>query len=50
MMNQDDFFAANSEDRDIECELNNWVRPCAPGETINNWTAEEVVQVTLQTE
>ncbi|KAI5387225.1 hypothetical protein KIW84_073389 [Lathyrus oleraceus] len=50
LMNHGDVFAASSEDGDSDCDLNNWVRPCAPGESINNWTAEEVVQVTLQTE
>ncbi|XP_050904196.1 uncharacterized protein LOC127118095 isoform X1 [Lathyrus oleraceus] len=50
LMNHGDVFAASSEDGDSDCDLNNWVRPCAPGETINNWAAEEVVRVTLQTE
>ncbi|KAI5396726.1 hypothetical protein KIW84_062813 [Lathyrus oleraceus] len=50
LMNHGDVFAASNEDGDSDGDLNNWVRPCAPGETINNWTAEEVVQVTLQTE
>ncbi|KAI5420130.1 hypothetical protein KIW84_044062 [Lathyrus oleraceus] len=49
-MNNGDVFAASSEDDDSDCDLDNWVRPRAPGETINNWTAEDVVQVTLQTE
>ncbi|KAI5426567.1 hypothetical protein KIW84_032125 [Lathyrus oleraceus] len=50
LMNHGDVFAADSEDGGSDCDLNNWVRPCAPGEMINNWTAEDVVQVTLQTE
>ena len=50
LMNHGDVFAASSEDGDSDCDLDNWVRPCAPGEMVNNWTAEEIVQVTLQTE
>ncbi|KAI5436717.1 hypothetical protein KIW84_023005 [Lathyrus oleraceus] len=38
------------EDGDSDYDLDDWVRPRAPGEIINNWTAEDVVQVTLQTE
>ncbi|KAI5384969.1 hypothetical protein KIW84_071820 [Lathyrus oleraceus] len=50
LMNHGDVFATGGEDCDSDCDLNNWVRPCAPGESINNWKAEDVVQVTLQTE
>ncbi|KAI5408748.1 hypothetical protein KIW84_054545 [Lathyrus oleraceus] len=50
LMNHSDVFAVGSEDGDSDCDLDNWVRPCAPGEMINNWTAEDLVQVTLQTE
>ncbi|KAI5407365.1 hypothetical protein KIW84_053570 [Lathyrus oleraceus] len=50
LMNHGDVFAASSEDGDSDWDLDNWVRPRAPGEMINNWTAEDVVQVTLQTE
>jgi hypothetical protein len=50
LMNHGDVFATSSEDSDSDCDFDNWVRPCAPGESINNWTAEDVVQVTLQTE
>jgi hypothetical protein len=50
LMKHGDVFAASSEDGDNDCDLNNWVLPCAPGEMVNNWTAEEIVQVTLQTE
>ncbi|KAI5425656.1 hypothetical protein KIW84_031467 [Lathyrus oleraceus] len=49
-MNHGDVFATGGEDCDSDCDLDNWVRACAPGESINNWTAENVVQVTLQTE
>ena len=49
-MNHGDVSATGSEDCDSDCDLDNWVRSCAPGESINNWTAEEVVQVTLLTE
>jgi hypothetical protein len=49
-MNHGDVFATDNEDGDSDCDMDNWVRPCAPGEKINNWTAEEIVQVTLQTE
>jgi hypothetical protein len=50
LMNHGDVSATGSEDCDNDCDLDNWVRPCAPGGSINNWTAEEVVQVTLLTE
>ncbi|KAI5433971.1 hypothetical protein KIW84_020996 [Lathyrus oleraceus] len=50
LMNHGDVFAADVEDCDSDCDLDCWVRPRAPGEVINNWTAEDVVQVTLQTE
>jgi len=50
LMNHGDVFATDNEDGDSDCDMDNWVRPCAPGEKINNWTAEEIVQVTLQTE
>ena len=50
LINHGDVFATDNEDGDSYCDMDNWVRPCAPGEKINNWTAEEIVQVTLQTE
>jgi hypothetical protein len=50
LMNHGDVFATGSGEGDSDCDLDNWVRPCAPGEMVNNWTTEEIVQVTLQTE
>ncbi|XP_050910855.1 uncharacterized protein LOC127126039 [Lathyrus oleraceus] len=50
LMNHGDVFATEGEDVDSDCDLDCWVRPSAPGEVINNWTAEDIVQVTLQTE
>ena len=50
LMNHGDVFATGNEDGDSDCDMDNWVCPGAPGEKINNWTAEEIVQVTLQTE
>ena len=50
LMNHGDVFAAGSEDGDSDYDVDNWVCPCAPGEMVNNWTAEEIVQVTLRTE
>ena len=50
LMNHGDVFAADVEDSESDYDLDWWVRPCATGEIINNWTAEDVVQVTLQTE
>jgi hypothetical protein len=50
LMNHGDVFAADVEDGDSDYDLDNWVRPRAPGEVISNWTAEDIVQVTLQTE
>jgi hypothetical protein len=50
LMNHGDVFAADVEDGDSDYDLDCWVRPSAPGEVISNWTAEDIVQVTLQTE
>ncbi|KAI5415820.1 hypothetical protein KIW84_041023 [Lathyrus oleraceus] len=49
LMNHGVVFAIENEDGDSDCDMDNWVRPCAQGEKINNWTAEEIIQVTLQT-
>jgi hypothetical protein len=37
----------NDEDEDSDCDIDNWVRPRIPGEVINNWSSEEIVQVTF---
>ncbi|KAI5447729.1 hypothetical protein KIW84_015252 [Lathyrus oleraceus] len=39
--------AVNDEDGDSDCDIDNWVRPRIPGEVINNWSSEEIVQVTF---
>jgi hypothetical protein len=39
--------AINDENGDSDCDIDNWVRPRIPGEVINNWSSEEIVQVTL---
>ncbi|KAI5438228.1 hypothetical protein KIW84_024102 [Lathyrus oleraceus] len=39
--------AVDEEDGDSECDIDNWVRPRIPGEVINNWSSEEIIQVTL---
>ncbi|KAI5427624.1 hypothetical protein KIW84_032870 [Lathyrus oleraceus] len=39
--------AVNEEDEDSDCDIDNWVRPQIPGEVINNWSSEEIIQVTL---
>ncbi|KAI5391824.1 hypothetical protein KIW84_076574 [Lathyrus oleraceus] len=39
--------AVNEEDGDSDCDIDNWVRPRIPGEVINNWSSEEIIQVTL---
>ena len=39
--------AVNEEDGDSDCDIDNWVRPKIPGEVINNWSSEEIIQVTL---
>ncbi|KAI5435748.1 hypothetical protein KIW84_022249 [Lathyrus oleraceus] len=39
--------AVNDEDGDSDCDIDNWVRPRIPGEVINNWFSEEIVQVTF---
>ncbi|KAI5388283.1 hypothetical protein KIW84_074102 [Lathyrus oleraceus] len=37
----------NDEDVDSDCDIDNWVGPRIPGEVINNWSSEEIVQVTF---
>jgi hypothetical protein len=39
--------AVNDEDGDSDYDIDNWVRPRIPGEVINNWSSEEIIQVTL---
>ncbi|KAI5399045.1 hypothetical protein KIW84_064422 [Lathyrus oleraceus] len=39
--------AVNEEEGDSDCDIDNWVRPKIPGEVINNWSSEEIIQVTL---
>jgi hypothetical protein len=38
--------AVNNEDGDSDCDIDNWVRPRIPGEVLNNWSSEEIVQAT----
>ncbi|KAI5430834.1 hypothetical protein KIW84_035096 [Lathyrus oleraceus] len=39
--------AIKEEDGDSDCDIDNWVRLRVPGEVINNWSSEEIIQVTL---
>ena len=39
--------AVNDEEGDSDCDIDNWVRPKIPGEVINNWSSEKIIQVTL---
>ncbi|XP_058753721.1 uncharacterized protein LOC131626905 [Vicia villosa] len=36
----------NGEEMDSDCDFDSWNRPSASGEKINNWTIEDVIQVT----
>ncbi|XP_058783976.1 uncharacterized protein LOC131658727 [Vicia villosa] len=36
----------NGEEVDSDCDFDRWILPSALGEKINNWTIEEVIQVT----
>ncbi|KAI5402474.1 hypothetical protein KIW84_050191 [Lathyrus oleraceus] len=37
--------AADEDKDDSDCDLDSWIHPCVPGEKLNNWSSEKVVQV-----
>ncbi|KAI5401495.1 hypothetical protein KIW84_066099 [Lathyrus oleraceus] len=39
--------AADEDKADIDCDLDSWIRPCVPGEKLDNWSFEKVVRFTL---
>ncbi|KAI5430267.1 hypothetical protein KIW84_034737 [Lathyrus oleraceus] len=39
--------AADEDKADRDCDLDSWIRPCVPGEKLNNWSSGKVIRVTL---
>ena len=39
--------AADENKADSDCDLDSWIRPCVPGEKLDNWSSEKTVRVTL---
>ena len=39
--------AADEDKANIDCDLDSWIRPCVPGEKLDNWSSEKVVRFTL---
>jgi hypothetical protein len=35
------------EEVDSDCEIDRWIKPCAPGMGVQNWKAEKIITVTL---
>ncbi|KAI5422307.1 hypothetical protein KIW84_045672 [Lathyrus oleraceus] len=42
-----DHICMMSEEADSDCEIDRWIKPCAPGMGIQNWKAEKIIRVTL---
>ena len=38
---------ADEDKADNDCDLDSWIRPCVPGEKLDNWSSEKTVRVTL---
>jgi hypothetical protein len=45
-----DHICVVGEEIDSDCELDSWIKPCAPGMEIQNWKAEKIITVTLHEE
>jgi hypothetical protein len=41
-----DMINAIDEEGDSDCEIDSWIRPCAPGQGPDNWTSQKIIQVT----
>ncbi|KAI5437865.1 hypothetical protein KIW84_023833 [Lathyrus oleraceus] len=37
--------AADEDKADSGCDLDSWIRPCVPGEKLDNWSSEKTVRV-----
>ncbi|KAI5395947.1 hypothetical protein KIW84_062228 [Lathyrus oleraceus] len=35
------------DETDSDCELDQWIKPCAPGMGVQNWKAEKIITITL---
>ncbi|KAI5389621.1 hypothetical protein KIW84_075058 [Lathyrus oleraceus] len=42
-----DHICMMSDEADSDCEIDRWIKPCAPGMGIQNWKAEKIIRVTL---
>ncbi|KAI5382177.1 hypothetical protein KIW84_UN0102 [Lathyrus oleraceus] len=42
-----DHICMMSEEADSDCDMDRWIKPCAPGMEIQNWKAEKIIRVTL---
>ncbi|KAI5388827.1 hypothetical protein KIW84_074476 [Lathyrus oleraceus] len=42
-----DHICMMSEEADSDCDIDRWIKPCAPGMGIQNWKAEKIIRVTL---
>ena len=42
-----DHICMMSDDADSDCDMDRWIKPCAPGMGIQNWKAEKIIRVTL---
>ncbi|KAI5390410.1 hypothetical protein KIW84_075651 [Lathyrus oleraceus] len=42
-----DHICMMSEEADSDCEMDRWIKPCAPGMGLQNWKAEKIITVTL---
>ncbi|KAI5428505.1 hypothetical protein KIW84_033474 [Lathyrus oleraceus] len=42
-----DHICMMSDEADSDCEIDQWIKPCAPGMGIQNWKAEKIIRVTL---
>jgi hypothetical protein len=42
-----DHICMMGEEDDSDCDIDRWIKPCAPGMGIQNWKAEKIIRVTL---
>ncbi|KAI5389622.1 hypothetical protein KIW84_075058 [Lathyrus oleraceus] len=40
-----DHICMMSDEADSDCEIDRWIKPCAPGMGIQNWKAEKIIRV-----
>ena len=42
-----DHICMMSDEADSDCDIDQWIKPCAPGMGLHNWKAEKIIRVTL---